>query len=198
MKKISPLKALINVSLVGAFLFVFPIVLMVFLIRKTIALLSPITVDLVHALEINTLFGAATLTIVTLLLIFAVCFISGKLIEAGIIKQWSRSFEEKLMLFVPAYQTLKFRLLDDHYVQQHYKAIILREDQHYRIAFITDEQQDFLSVYIPDAPRMESGEVRLLRRGDAQFTPITQKAAITALMRFGRGMELSQLQGVAS
>ena len=77
-----------------------------------------------------------------------------------------------------------------------WKAILLKEDRHYSIAFITNtDTEGNLSIYIPDAPRMDAGEIRIMAAEDCDYRPISMKQAMAALGSFGRDGDLGGVLG---
>ncbi|ETN94199.1 Uncharacterized membrane protein [Zhouia amylolytica] len=184
-----PSRALI----LGGLFFVIPLIIFIFLINNAIHLLLPIGRKLIDLLNIHTIFGAATLTIVSVLLLLGLCYISGLLLEMGVVHQWSQKMEERLFTIFPSLQMLKYRLLDEEQdlTKDHWKAILLKEDQSYILAFITNETENgFLSLYIPDAPKMDAGEIRYLNKENCEFISIPMQNAMKALNTFGRDGEL--------
>lgn len=180
--------------LIGGALFAFPLLLLIVLINKAIQLLLPFARKLVDVLGIHSLFGAATITITCVVVIVLICFISGILLEKGFLRSWSVTVEEKLFLFFPGFQVIKFELMAENKPEKHHwQPILLQENSSYRVAFITDQQiSGFFCVYLPDAPKIDAGEVLYIRKEDCHYVPITMRQAIRSLHRFGRGFPIDQ------
>ncbi len=179
--------------ILGGVFFLLPLLLFVVLANKAIHLLIPVGSKLVDALGLHSVFGAATVSIICVLILLLLCFLSGFLIEKGFIRQWSSSIEEKLFLFFPSFQMLKYRIIGAHpyQVKQQWKAILLRENNYYRVAFITDQSMPgFLSIFLPDAPRMDAGEIRCIKVEECEYQAIPMQQAMNALHRFGKGLSL--------
>jgi hypothetical protein len=61
-------------------------------------------------------------------------------------------------------------LAEDKTDQGHWQAILLQENTYYRVAFITDQSiPDFLCIFLPDAPRIDAGEVRYVRKDECKI-----------------------------
>ena len=184
--------------LVGGALFALPLLLLILLAGKAVKLLVPAAKKIVEITGIHSLFGAATITVVSIAVILLICYISGKLLELGIVRRWSVGIEEKLLLYFPGYQMLKFHLMAENKTDHDsWQAILLQENTYYRVAFITDRSiPGFLCLFLPDAPRIDAGEVRYVRKEECKYHPITMQQAIRSLHRFGR--ELSFTDTIAA
>ena len=97
----------------GGLFFIIPFLLVIFAWKQLHQILKPISTKISDTLDLHTIFGPASIIIVTLLLVLLLCFIAGFLIEKGIVKNWSASLEKKLFVFMPSLQMLKFRLIGD-------------------------------------------------------------------------------------
>lgn len=182
--------------MLGGFFFIIPLVILIYLLKKALDLILPLGKSLVDFLGIQTLFNLATDSLAGITLLVFVAISAGFLITKGFLKPWGGQFEEKLFLFFPGVQMLKFRLMDNQKSNEErlWKPILLREENSFKIAFITDERDPaYLSLYMPDAPRMDAGEIRFVLKEECVFIPISMKDALNAMHQFGRGIMLSSL-----
>ncbi|CDF80404.1 conserved hypothetical protein [Formosa agariphila KMM 3901] len=149
--------------------------------------------------NLTSLLGPAAVVFVSCFLIALVSFFSGYLIVNGFLKQWSNTFETTLFYHFPSFQMMKYKFIDenDFKDQGFWEPILLKEDNAYCIAFITDKSQpNFRSIYIPDAPKMDAGEVRYMLTTDCEFIPITMKQAMNGLRQFGKGLDPEVFSGI--
>lgn len=182
------LKKSTQAVIIGGIFLVIPIVLIIIIIKHAVQLVGPVGKNVMLMLNIHSVFGAATLTIVCLLIIIFFCYLAGLFIRVGLVKQWSMKMEQHLFLFVPSLQVFKYRLLDEEKAPAGtvWKAIIIRDGDFFLLGFITDEGDDkFMSVLIPDAPSMGGGEIRFIDKSDCEYYPITMKTAMNTLNSFG-------------
>lgn len=189
-------KKIVEVFLIGCLFFVVPALVAILLFGKAVHLLLPVAHKLNEVFDLQSVFGTATVTIVCLLLIVVLCAFFGLLLKRGFIKVWSNKLEERLFFFLPSFQMMKYRFIDDEkYRQQKFwKAILLKEEDFYRVALVTDDSSDtFLTVYIPDAPKMDAGEIRYILRDECEFYDITMKEAMNALHSFGKGIDFERI-----
>ncbi|WP_121665664.1 DUF502 domain-containing protein [Mesonia aquimarina] len=175
--------------ILGGIFFLIPLLIIIFLLTHAIKILLPLGRELVDILEIHSVFGATTVTIVTLFLLLVFCYLSGYLVQKGLINDWGQQMEDHLFLMFPSLQMLKYRLLGDKpstVEDDNWKAILLKEDNHYNIAFITGLKENYNSIYIPDAPKIDAGELRYIAKDDCDFIFISMKEAMKSLSSFGR------------
>jgi len=129
-------------------------------------------------------------------MIVLICAFFGMLLQRGFIKVWSNSLEERLFYFLPTFQMLKYRVVkQEKYREQHFwRPILLKDGDFYNIALVTDESSEhFLTVYIPDAPKMDAGEIRYILKDEAEYHEITMKEAMNAIHSFGKGIPLDRI-----
>ncbi|WP_228850389.1 DUF502 domain-containing protein [Aegicerativicinus sediminis] len=180
---------------IGGLFFLIPILLFIFLIRHTLAILKPMVSKFLVFLDIQTVIGAYTVTILTVFVLILIAYISGVLIKKGIIHNWNNDIENQLFMLFPSLQMMKYKYLkeEDQLGNNNYwKAILLKEDTYYVIAFITHKDETGnISVLIPDAPRMGGGEIRYYKDSECIYIPISMQAAMRALNSFGNKGDLA-------
>ncbi|WP_435132660.1 hypothetical protein [Formosa sp. A9] len=178
----------------GTLFIVVPLLLVIMLSGKALHLLTPITHKVTEALDLKSVFGPAAVLVVGLLMLVLIGVLCGYFLLNWFLKHWSNTFEERLFYFLPSFQMMKYRLVEeDVYKKQNFwEPILLKEETFYLIAFITDKSHpEVIAVYVPDAPKMDAGEVRYFKKGDIEYLPITMKQAMNALNHFGKGMDVA-------
>ena len=186
--------------IMGGVFFLIPLLAIIVLATRGFRLVAPLANTLVDVLNIHTLFGATSVTIISVLILLSICLVSGVLLSKGFFTRWNGAIEEKLFLLFPTFQMLKYQFMDDGegFINQQWSAILLKEDNHFRIGFVTDQSSEvFMSVFVPDAPRIDAGEVRYIHRELTEWHPITMKQAMGALHHFGKDQEINKaLKGI--
>ena len=185
----------IGAIIIGGVFFLLPVLAILVLITRGIKILLPVGHKLVEILNIHSLFGAATISIISVVLLLIIAYISGLLLSKGFFRRWNNAIEEKLFLLFPNLQMLKYQMMDDTaaFLDKKWDAVLLEENGGYTIAFVTDESYgSVLSLFIPDAPRIDAGEVRYIKHSECTFHPISMKMAMKALSHFGRNQALTE------
>ncbi|MBD0830638.1 DUF502 domain-containing protein [Aestuariibaculum sediminum] len=187
--------------IIGGLFFLTPVLFIILLLTKAIALLTPLAIKITKAFGLHSVFGGTAVLIVCFLLIIAICVASGYFIQKGVFKKWSTSIEEKLFVHFPSIQILKYRMIGDQelVINEFWDAIILEEEKdRYNIAFITHTSEKFITLFIPDAPRLDAGEVRYVPKESVKYYPITMKQAMSGLYCFGKGIDIAEVINKAS
>lgn len=179
----------------GGLFFMIPFLIAIVAWKQVYAILAPIGKKISFTLHLHSIFGKASVLIVTLILIFLLCYIAGLLIEKGIVKNWSSNFEKKLFAISPTLQMLKFRLIGDksNIVNEFWQGIVFKEENTFRIGFITEKKEHFTAVYIPDAPKLDAGELKYMDNKHFEYYNITMKEAMSAIYSFGEGLDIENI-----
>ncbi|PNQ73781.1 hypothetical protein C1T31_05455 [Hanstruepera neustonica] len=179
----------------GGLFFIIPFFLVVVAGKQLFEILHPLGQKISSLLDLHTIFGKSSVLIVTILIIILVCYLAGMLIEKGLVRNWNTRLEKKLFVFFPSLQMLKFRLIGDKnkVINEVWQGIVFKEDNAYRIAFITDKKENHTTIYIPDAPKIDAGEVRYMINSEFEYYPITMKEAMSAIYNFGEGLNIESI-----
>ncbi|WP_224489949.1 hypothetical protein [Robertkochia flava] len=194
MSKLS--KPVINLILGGVF-FLIPILAGTFLIARAFRILNPISRRIAEQLNTSSVIKVILVELISVLILLLICYAAGWLLHKGIIRNWKGNIEERLFYLFPGLLRLKFSLLGDERSspwEKNWHAGIFREDNFYRLGFISRHADpDFICVFIPDAPRMESGEIRYYPRKDFEYSPVSMKDFADAYKKFGRGLSAGEI-----
>lgn len=179
--------------LAGGMLFIIPLTLIIVLVGKILDLLRPLAIKIEPVFGSHTILGVTSVTLIGAVLMVLLCYLAGILIQKGIINFWGQRVEMTFFRLFPSLQMMKFMMVDEDELKTiSWKAFLYPEGESHRIAFITDDSQpDHYAVFIPDAPRMDAGEVRYIRKDSITINEITFKQAISAIYNYGQGMEIS-------
>lgn len=78
-------------------------------------------------------------------------------------------------------------------INEFWQATLIEEEDSFRIAFITDESEDFVTLYIPDAPKIDAGEVRYMKKEKLTHYPISMRDAMGTLYNFGKDLDVQSI-----
>lgn len=186
-------KATKSVMLGGLFLII-PLVIIIIIGTHAIEILMPLGKSIGHRIGVSTIFGKATLTIITLMLLLFFCYLAGLLLRIGLVGSWGEKVEEKIFLFFPQLQIVKYRIAGESSMQSVWTPILLKDEQYYVLVFVTSSlDEEVISIYIPESPKLDSGEIRFVKKADCEYYVITMKQAMDAVISFGKRGNLQQL-----
>ncbi|RDI15799.1 hypothetical protein [Flavobacterium sp. AG291] len=173
---------------VGGLFLLIPLVILIIVAKHALGLLAPLGENIGNVFGISTLFGKATVTIICLVILLLFCYLAGLMLKLGFVSNWGSKVEEKIYLFMPQLQIMKYKLTgESDFIKSAWTPILLKDDCHYDLVFVTNSMDEpILSIYIAGAPRLDSGEVRYLIKAEAEYHVITMKQAMDAIMSFGK------------
>lgn len=148
----------IRTTLTGGVLFLLPVLLMVFLIKKAFELISPIAEPFADFLP-DIILGFDGSALVAILLLVIVCFIGGLLFRSKRVQKWVASIEDNVLSAVPGYFLIKNVAADvvGNQDEHNMKPILVREDDSYSIGFLVEEVEGWSTVWLPETPKQDSG-----------------------------------------
>ena len=179
----------------GGLFFIIPFFLIVFAGKQIYEIFHPFGLKISEQLGLHSIFGKSSVLIITLVLLAFFFYIAGLLIEKGLVKNWGANLEKKLFVMMPSLQMLKFRLIGEHdsIITEIWQGIIFKEDNHYKIGFITEKSKDYSTIYVPDAPKIDAGEIRYMINAEFEYHEISMKEAMSALYNFGEGLDIKAI-----
>jgi uncharacterized membrane protein len=180
----------IKATITGGVLFLIPLVLIVIVIGKSFRLLRPLLERGAGRFQVDTPLGVAILTLVTSLTLCAVCFTAGLLIRFGKMKRLKHFAEELILKFVPGFEYLKAiagqQLSGE--TQSILTAVLLLDQDVWVIAFIVEESHGYTTVFIPESPRGDSGNSKIVLTSSLCYHKLSMREAMNCLRHYGRGM----------
>lgn len=182
---------IVKYFLTGTLFFVVPTLIVIVLLSKALHLLMPITHKITESLELKSIFGSAAIIIVGLGIVMFLGLLFGYFLLNGFLKLGSNKNEERFFYYLPSFQIMKYRFIEEdvYRKQKFWEPILLKEETFYLVAFITDRSHpDLIAVYVPDAPKMDAGEVRYFDKDRIEYIAITMKEAMNGLHHFGKGI----------
>ena len=183
------MKKVIQTIALGGFFYLVPAIIFIILIEKALDLIRPLSHWLSVQFRLESALGAMAVLIISILFLALICYLLGRLLDLGMIRNWSSNLEEFLFLLFPGLQIIRFRLLKDSPNKIPWTPVLLREDPGWTVAFLTDDSlPGYLSFFLPDAPRIDAGSVKVISREECEYQEISMADALHAIRFFGKGM----------
>ncbi len=178
----------LRTTIAGGILFMIPLVLLIAVINKAHELLLIFSAPLADMLP-SIIFGLDGSNLLAIFLLVVICFISGMLFRLSRVKKGVNKLEENVLSYLPGYVLLKSIAADalGERVGHDLDPVFIKDGDHYNFAFLVEESDFFCTVFIPDAPRHDAGEVRIvptdsIKKIDASITQTTK-----SLSNYGKG-----------
>lgn len=185
MKKINIKQTFIN----GLFL-ALPLLAILYIGLKIVGIIEKLISPLAHKIGVQHLLGELTLTIFALIILLIFFLILGILLHANLLRELNYQLENVAYKLIPQLYKVKTLAYDnnDQTFSKGWKPIILKEEEGWVPAYITEENEIWLTVYIPDAPDGNTGAIKMLETSCAIYKSIDGLKLHSILHNFGKGM----------
>jgi len=183
-----PAFSFIRSTLIGGIFFLLPVYLIFTLLYKVHLAAQKILAPLTHFLPDNIL-GINAGKLVAILILVLICFLAGMLFRVSFIKRGIQYLEDRVLTHLPGYSLLKSKTSDTFGEKiDYYMSTVLVEQQHtWKLGLLIEEQEDLSTVYFPEAPKNDSGEVVTVSSLAVKKLGIPTKEALLHLKNFGKG-----------
>jgi len=178
----------IRATLIGGIFFMLPIYLIFMLLYKVHLVATKILTPLTHFLP-DDLFGVNAGRLVAAIGLVLLCFIAGILFKLSFVKRGIRYLEDRILSHLPGYSLLKSKASDTlgEKIEHYLATVMVEQNQTWRIGLLIEEMQGLSTIYLPLAPKNESGEVVIMPSASVKKLNIPTKEAMLLLKNFGKG-----------
>lgn len=175
-------------TIAGGILFLLPALLFAILFNKAYSIIKKLSEPIYLKLPGGFLSFVSS-NVITIFILILICFFSGLLFKTIIIKKWITLLEEKILIGLPGYPLIKSIISGvigkDEAATM--KPVMIQDGDSWKLAFLVDEGEKISTVFIPDAPRIDAGEIRIvpsiiIRKLDINVTLFTN-----SIKSFGKG-----------
>jgi uncharacterized membrane protein len=184
-------KVLINRVLKGVFLFMIPVILLIFIFEKAIHIVQQIISPIKQNLPEERIFGIGILTLISLFTILLICYVFGFLAERKRIKLFLKVLDEGFSLIIPGYTMMKSRANEAIGVEEkQWNAVLLGEDGDWKIGIEVNKRADGLSmVFFPEPPDAKAGELKLIHQSKLKPLDMPISKIMTIIRKYGKDMD---------
>ena len=179
----------ITTTITGGILFLLPVTLLYIILHKAYDILGNIAQPLIEGAPAE-IFGISGVRIVVLLLILILCFFSGLLFRLTVTKNWIKKLEDNFICYLPGYTLMKSIAADatNQKVDIKMDSVLIKDGDMYIMGFMTEENDDYCTVFLPGSPQHDSGEVKLVPAGLVTKINLPMNKAIKSIKAFGVGI----------
>ncbi len=185
-------------TVIGGFFVILPVALVIFLLMELVGVVLLLTSPVTELLPVETLGGIELATLIAIILILAICFITGLIMRTQIGIR-SREFAERIGLNrLPGYTLVKsltqsFAGAKDGSIISVAIATIRDGDV---LAFIVEEHDsgDY-TVFVPTAPTPTIGTIYFLNQQKVRKLDVPITEAVDCIMHWGIGSKALLVKG---
>ena len=149
-------------------------------------LISPIAVKL----GIDHLLGRATISVFAILLILLLILILGLSMKISFVVNTRKMIEDAILNFVPALNHLKVLVsenIDAGNSQDIWKPALVLMNDRYKAAFIVEEDQELITLFICRSNSLKIGEVVTVNRKNVHSIQVSYQELYRYCRSFGKG-----------
>lgn len=180
----------IKTTVLGGVLFLVPIVILVAIIGKALALANQLAVPLAEVVPIESIAGFAVVNLLAFLILVLVCFLAGLAAKTAPARRFVDSLEAKVLSKIPAYDFLKSKITamvpaDE---AEGLKPVLARFDDAWQIAFEVERTRGgMVTLFLPGAPDPWSGSVCYMTEDRIKSLDVNLLPTLNALKGLGKG-----------
>lgn len=179
----------VRTTLVGGAVFVLPLLLVIFIMKKAVDLLDPITDAVVARLGVHTLIGAATTTVFSLLLLVLIAFLFGVFARTLVGQSFVKWMQAGILSALPRFNLVQglARSVDNDQGKE-VPVVLVPTDAGWCLGLQLEEQHgDWCPVYIPGSPQWTSGSVSFAHINDVHKVDVPLGRILFLMRRCGMG-----------
>jgi uncharacterized membrane protein len=184
-----PILSFIRATMSGGILVMLPIVLIAILAGRAFEILQRISAPLAEQMP-DIMFGLDGSRLITITLGVFICFITGLMVRSKGVRSRISKLEDMLMLYVPGYSMIKSIAADSlgQVMEGRLVPVLIEEDGAFNIGFLVEEKGPWATVFVPEAPRHDSGEVKIIPSVHVKKLDMPSNLATRAIKNYGKGI----------
>jgi uncharacterized membrane protein len=179
---------LLRTTLTGGILFLLPVVLLFIILSKAYEILHKLASPLAKKMP-DLILGLDGSNLLAILLIVLICFISGFLFKSVTVQGWIKGLEENVLAYLPGYFMIKSIAADavGNESAHEMTTVLIKDGDTWNIGFLVEENAKLCTVFIPEAPRHDSGEVKIVPLDWIKKVNVGANRTALSLKRYGKG-----------
>jgi len=166
------------------------IAIIIYLLIKIIGFLEQIIGPVAKKLGMENVFGEITITILAILAIIIIIFILGTISSMPFISNYRQKFEDMLLKLYPPLSYFKVMADEKLNVQSAsggWKPVLALMDDQYWPAFITEENEEWVTLNVVYAPNSDPMELLIARKDSLHYIPMTTQQMFAINRMYGKG-----------
>lgn len=176
----------LSTLVIGAVIFLFPLLLLIFLLRQGIELVQEPVALLAQFVPFVRLLGPLGDLLLASLLLMVVAWVAGLFLTTGQGRRLSHKVGQSPLFSLPPLNFARGLAASFGGNDEQVMVVLVPSDQGQTLAFLFGPAEgETLCVYVPAAPNWTSGSISFARREDVEFTGLSFREATQLLMRLG-------------
>lgn len=178
----------VKTTLTGGVLFLLPFILVITLLKEVFHFLFKISHPISKYLP-EIIFGLDGSNIVAIFLLICICFTGGLLFRTQFVKKFTQKLENNILNLMPGYALIKSITVGTigENIEHNMSPILIKDDTTWNLAFLVEEGEKLSTVFIPDAPRHDAGEVKIIETRFIKKINVPANVFSRSIKNYGKG-----------
>lgn len=180
----------LKTTVVGGLLVLVPVAVVAYTIAAVVKTLLTVLAPVAKLLHVQSLGGIVAVELVAILMVVAVCFLFGLLVQTAGGRAIGSWFEKKLFNLVPGYQMIKkiSRQFSGGGEEMLGTPVVVKLGDSRQIGFLVEEYPSGeVAVFIPLAPAVSLGSVHIIPAEHAERLNATLPQVVDCITKVGFG-----------
>lgn len=171
-------------------LFLLPVVVIVVVLKKALDILRRVTASWDERLKGEIIWGLDGHNIAGILTMIILCIITGLAFQTAIVKRCIDKAEAKVLSYFPGYLLLKSLASEvlDASNERVLVPVLVKDGDSYRPGFLTEQHGGLCTVFIPEVPQVNAGELQIVLVSSVIRLPISSHAMKHMIRNLGKGI----------
>jgi uncharacterized membrane protein len=174
-------------TLTGGILVMLPLVLLVVLFSKANNFILKISEPIAKRLP-DIFLGFNGSKLLAIILLILICFFCGLAFQSKLIRKWVGKLEENVLCYIPGYTMMKSVIVDTigADVENNITSVLVKEGDGWIIGFLVDENDEFCTVFLPGAPKPNSGRVKIVPVSAIKKIDVSTNEVALSIKNYGK------------
>jgi hypothetical protein len=167
-----------------------PLSIVIYVAYKFLKVFEKLLAPIANKFGVDHILGELTLTFLAVLVILAIIFLLGLLMQIDIIANTRKHVEGWILHFVPSLNHLKLMAVEKLDIENSttlWKPILLLKGDQYMPAYIIEESGEWITLALAKAPGTEPKDMLITRKSAVSYQDITIKQMHEFNKQFGKG-----------
>lgn len=153
----------VRTTITGGILFLLPVVVLFLIFEKAFSIVQVLSKPVSGWISESVL-GFDGSKLITLVLLLLICFGAGLLFRSAKVKRQLGKLEDRVLIYIPGYSLIKSITADTLGEESEHKLTPVRvaDGESWLLGFLVEEGERHSTVFLPDAPRYDAGEIRIM------------------------------------
>jgi uncharacterized membrane protein len=177
-------------TIAGGILFLIPVVIILSVARKALVILQPITEPWDKRLNNNIIWGLDGHNLVGIGLLLVICFVAGLVFKVSIVRSSMSKIEKNLLTYIPGYALIKSLATEafSDSKEDVLTPVLIKDENCYRPGFLVEQHGDFCTVFLPEPPQANAGELQIVPSASVIRLSVSSSAMKFIIRNLGRGV----------